>query len=205
MRKLFTLLFIALISAGVVSAQTTTKSGKKRWGHFGFKSGANFSGFRLAGVETQTANKSGRTGFVFGVIEKIPLSEKFDLQPEFLYSAMGGKIATGVGLPDEYKLNYFSIPILLKYDFFGGVKLIGGPQLDFIIKAKRINSGHIYNHTDNINATSVAFTAGAEKWFGKYVMLQCRYMYGINDANKNSQTFQYINKGIQASLGVLLQ
>jgi hypothetical protein len=205
MRKLFTLLFIALFSAGIVSAQTTTKSGKKRWGHFGFKTGANFSGFRLVGVETQTADASGRTGFVFGVIEKIPLAEKFDLQLEFLYSAMGGDIATGVGLKDEYKLNYFSIPVLLKFSFFDGVKIIGGPQLDFIIKAKKINGGYIYNHTDNLNATSVAVTAGLEKWFGKYVMLQARYMYGINDANKTSQTFQYINKGIQVSLGVLLQ
>ena len=135
MRKLFTLLVITLLSAGIVTAQTTTKSGKKRWGHFGLKTGANFSTLRLEGTETTSANADGKTGFVFGAFETIPLTEKFDLQFEFLYSAMGGTIATGIGGNDLYKLNYFSIPILLKYSFFDGVKLIGGPSLDFIIKA----------------------------------------------------------------------
>jgi hypothetical protein len=205
MRKLFTLLVITLLSAGIVSAQTTTKSGKKRWGHFGFKTGANFSSLRLEGVETTTANVDGKTGFVFGAFETIPLAEKFDLQFEFSYSAMGGTIATGIGSNDLYKLNYFSIPILLKYSFFDGVKLVGGPQLDFIIKAKRENGGYVYNHTDNVNSTSVAATFGVEKWFGKFINLQCRYIYGINDVNKTSKTFQYINKGFQATFGVLIQ
>ena len=205
MRKLFTLLVITLLSAGIVSAQTTTKSGKKRWGHFGFKTGANFSTLRLEGSETANANAEGKTGFVFGAMEKIPLNEQFDLQLEFLYSAMGGTISTGIGSNDLYKLNYFSFPMLLKYSFFDGVKLIAGPQLDFIMKAKRVNGGHEYNHTDNVNSTSVAITFGAEKWFGKFFVLQCRYISGINDVNKNSQTFQYINKGIQATLGVLIQ
>jgi hypothetical protein len=35
--------------------------------------------------------------------------------------------------------------------------------------------------------------------------VQGRYIYGINDVNKTSRTFQYINKGIHVSLGVLLQ
>lgn len=205
MRKLFTLLVVALLSAGVVTAQTTTKNGKKRWGHFGLKSGVNFSGFRLKGVDTKLANTSGKTGFTFGVFEKIPLSESFDFQPEFFYSAQGGTIATGIGPNDLYRLNYFSMPLLLKYSFFDGVKLVGGPELDFIIKAKRVAGGVIYNHTDNVNATSVAFTAGLEKWFGKFIVVQGRYIYGINDVNKTSRTFQYINKGIHVSLGVLLQ
>ena len=59
-----------------------------------------------------------KQGSFFGAFETIPLTEKFDLQFEFLYSAMGGTIATGIGGNDLYKLNYFSIPILLKYIFF---------------------------------------------------------------------------------------
>ena len=205
MRRLFTLGFIAFLSIGIVSAQTTTKSGKKRWGHFGFKSGVNFSGFRLEGIETKTANTSGRTGFVIGIFEKIPINERFDIQPEFLYSSQGGEISTGVGQRSLYKLNYFSIPILLKYNFFDGVRLIAGPEIDFIIKAKRITAGSDYNETDYINATSVAVTTGFEKWFGKFVVFQARYIYGINDVNKNSQTFQYVNKSIHVSLGFLVQ
>jgi len=205
MRKLFTLLVITLLSAGIVSAQTTTKSGKKRWGHFGLKTGVNFSTLRLEGIETANVNAEGKAGFVFGGFEKIPLNEQFDLQFEFVYSAMGGTISTGIGASALYKLNYFSFPMLLKYSFFDGVKLIGGPQLDFIVKAKREAGGYVKNFTDNVNSTSVAITFGAEKWFGNFIVLQCRYISGINDANKNSTTFQYINKGIQATLGFLIQ
>jgi hypothetical protein len=205
MRKLFPLTVIALLSIGILSAQTTTKSGKKRWGHFGFKSGVNFSSFRLEGIDTKSANASGRTGFVIGVFDRIPLNDRFDIQPEFLYSAQGGEISTGVGDRSLYKLNYFSMPILLKYNFFDGVKLIVGPELDFIIKAKRVSGGVIFNETDYINATSVGITMGAEKWFGKYIVLQGRYIYGINDVNKNSQTFQYVNKAVHVSLGFLIQ
>lgn len=205
MRKLLALTLTTFLFIGMSFAQTTTKSGKKRWGHFGLKSGVNFSSLRLSGIDTKSANTSGRTGFVVGAFEKIPVDEKFDIQPEFLYSSQGGNISTGIGPSDLYKLNYFSLPILLKYGFFDGVKLIGGPELDFIIKAKRVAGENAYNETDNINSTSVALTVGFEKWFGEFVVLQGRYIYGINNVNKKSQTFQYENKGFHVSLGFLLQ
>jgi hypothetical protein len=205
MRKIFTLTIVALLSGSLVFAQSTTKSGKKRWGHFGLKSGANFSGLRLNGIDTKTANAEGRTGFVVGAFESIPVDSRFTIQPEFVYSAMGGTISTGIGPSDQYRLNYFSMPILVKYNLSPSFAILGGTQLDFIIKAKKIAGDVAYNATDDINAASVAVTWGAEYWFGKSIVLQGRYIYGINDVNKTSTTFQMINKGFQLTLGFQLQ
>src|SRR5262245_18661974 len=107
MRKIFTFLILSLFFSSSLLAQ------KKKWGHFGLKTGLNYTT-----IKTDAANAESvwKTGFVLGAFVKIPVNAKTAIQPEFLYSSMGGNI-TYNNLPptNNYRLNYFSIPILVKY------------------------------------------------------------------------------------------
>lgn len=84
----------------------------------GAKAGVNFASMG----DDQTEDLNRRTSFHVGVLVEIPISEKFAIQPELLYSSQGYKIEevdTYLDLKSVYKdvdkLDYINIPIMAKY------------------------------------------------------------------------------------------
>src|SRR5687767_12474875 len=75
-----------------VSSQTTNKQKVS----IGIKSGINFSNFKLDGNIPNGMTSDFRTGFVAGAFVTFPVGESpFSIQPEFLYSSMGGDLKNG--------------------------------------------------------------------------------------------------------------
>lgn len=195
MRKIFVFLFVALLFSTTMLAQ------KKRWGYFGLKTGANFSSLSIDD-EDESLETNFKTGFVFGAFVKIPVSSNVSIQPEFLYSSMGGNIGDGV---DQYhfRLNYFSIPVLLKMGFCKNKwAAVVGPQLDFMIQAKEGGS----KISSSIFAESnFLATAGVEYWVCPSVVLGARYQYGISNAlNDENTDSKWKNHGAQVTIGFQL-
>ncbi len=95
---------------------------------FGAKAGANFS--TITGSDA--ADNSTLVNFNAGIFLRLPLVDRLSIQPELVYSVQGAKAS---GSSESNHLNYFNIPILLKYAAGAGFAVETGPQLGFLLGA----------------------------------------------------------------------
>jgi opacity protein-like surface antigen len=193
MRKISTTLIITLLISTSLLAQ------KKKWGHFGLKTGANFSAIHVK--DNDNVDSKWKSGFVIGATVQIPVSSKFSIQPEFLYSAMGGNLETAPGQKSIYRLNYFSIPVLGKIQICKNWNALVGPQLDALIQGKT-NGGAVI--TNSMNEFVFSATAGAEYWVKPSISLGLRYMYGLSNTLGNKSATKWNNHGAQLTIGFKL-
>lgn len=118
MKKMtFTLLLFACVAGNTISAQTGVRFGLKAGYSLATQYGINPADNTYA-VETQ-----GRTGFAGGVFAYFPITESVGIQQELLYTMKGSRQDVTMTTPanintvSAYDLNYFEMPIVLKYKF----------------------------------------------------------------------------------------
>jgi len=110
MKKIMIIAVVAFLSTTAVKAQTIS---------LGAKAGVNFASLSGDDVEDLDA----RTSFHLGLMAEARFSDKFAIQPEILYSSQGAKV-------DDMtlKLDYLTIPVMLKYYVTNEISLEAGPQ-----------------------------------------------------------------------------
>lgn len=118
MKKIvFLLVIISFLSAGSLMAQTGVR--------FGLKTGLSLAtqyGIKPAD-NSYSVSTSSRKAFAGGIFVYFPITESVGIQQELLYAMKGsGQDVTitnpiNVNTKSEYKLNYFEMPIVLKYKF----------------------------------------------------------------------------------------
>jgi hypothetical protein len=111
------LLFLTLLSAGFVNAQTGLR--------FGLKAGYSLAtqyGISPAD-DTYTVDSDNRNGFAGGIFLYIPITESVGLQQELMYAMKGSRQDVTINGPvsvntvSVYDLNYFEMPMIVKYRF----------------------------------------------------------------------------------------
>jgi hypothetical protein len=196
MRKLLAAWVAVLICCASLFAQ----NGKAK-AAFGFKAGVNLSTFRTA-VDYSNYDANLKLGGVFGAFVDIPLSRKFSLQPEFLYSQMGAKAFDDLWGHKTLYYNYFSIPILVKFKVFNKWNLVGGPQLDNLIRAREKDYlNHKSTLTSVIKDFDFAVTLGVETSLSKNIVVGARYIHGTQDVSETADENTLFNQGVQATIG----
>ena len=207
MRKIFTIFFIILFISSSLLAQ------KKKFHlslDYGVKTGMNFSHLLLRDLSDNVAhdfNSKWRTGFVLGMYVKVPVYKKFSVQPEFLYSSMGGDYYTPTSSSLGYqhvrdRYNYFSIPLLAKYQLTHCVNIVAGPQFDFLIAGRERNSEGTFKVSDDLKDFDGLVTGGVEFLTGKTVNWMIRYMKGFNDVENRANGVRFYQEAIQATIGI---
>lgn len=98
-------------------------------------------------------------------------------QSEYLYSQTGGEAKSNNTV---YKLNYFSLPVLLKYQLHEKFSLMAGPQFDLLINAKKTVNGSSTDITHDTEERSLTATAGMEFQLLPSLSVCARYMHGLN-------------------------
>ncbi len=192
MRNKFLLSIIGLCIAGIT---TNAQNVEKPKTTFGFKAGANFSKFRLkdpVGLESKS-----RTGVVGGLFIDIPLGRILSFQPEFLYSQMGSKLKglTNISTEADQRLDYFSLPLLLKFNVSRNFSFLLGPQFDFLTSVKLKTDNTTISNDGKFKKNDIAATAGVQFWFGRYFGIDARYIYGTkNIAFYNSSSTSNFGK-----------
>src|SRR6187431_1859957 len=200
MRKFVLLLTTVFffISLPVLS-QTTDKQKVM----FGIKTGVNVSRFNLNGNLSDLVNSDFRTGFVAGAFVNFPTKKSpISFQPEFLYSSMGGDLTTELKEKKNFRFNYFSIPLLIKYQFSKKFTAFAGPQLDAILYAEESNKFGEFDITGSVEEFDAHITGGLEYWIGKNIMLSGRYMYGFYEVHTMEPGISMINRGFQFTIGL---
>jgi hypothetical protein len=173
-------------------------------------------GLNLARLSAPSENANVVSGVkpnaVFGVYGEFKLIDKLDLGIEGLISGMGGTMKRGYyGTGDatnpyanEINAYYFSLPIVVKYNLYKSLRIIGGGQLDMLLRDKALLRG-----TDKddfpfplIGGNDVALTAGLEFTTKTKWSFQGRYIHGLETITKFSPDTKY--RTVQATFAYKL-
>ena len=148
---------VAVFAFGFTNAQETK---------FGAKAGLNMSNL------TGDANTDSKVGFFVGGFAEIKLTDKFAVQPELLYSALGAKDDN-----DSYNLNYLLVPVMAKYFVTEQLSLEAGPQIGFLMSAKYDGE----DIKDLFNSTDLGFNFGAGYDVTETINVGLRYSLGLSN------------------------
>lgn len=188
MKKL-ALVFLAGISFATSNAQF----------QFGVKAGANFS--TLSGSDVQDAKSL--VGLNAGVFAKLPIAHSLSIQPELLYSGQGAKFDNGT-FTETQTVNYFNIPVLLKYHNFTGFFLETGPQFGFLLSANDKISGNSASDKAYFKSSDFSWVFGVGyKIPTTQLSIDARYALGISnieDTDKTGNTGKIHNGQFQIGL-----
>ena len=205
MKKIFILAIALLSSAGIANAQSTAKPMK-----FGVKAGANFSN-----IVKNDGNNSFKTdylvGYHAGITLDIKLLDNLAFTPEALYSTKGYKSTSSVGEFTQ-TTHFIDIPILASVKLGGGLNLVAGPQVSFLMSTKNtFETGFgtaeqkiVEADSDRFRKSLVGGVIGFRYDFSDKIGLNGRYALDFqkNNENGSSQTPEYKNQVFQVGLGL---
>jgi len=201
MKRKTLLLLVSATIAATAFAQSARMSG-------GLLAGANISNIRSS--DGGALDHKWKFGFTGGGYLNFPVSSSVSIQPQLQYSQMGTKFDSA---SLKQKLNYLSIPVLVKIGLGKGLALVLGPQVDFLMAAKYKDANdNKVDNKGNFNKTDFAGTAGFQLFPNSAISLTARYIHGFTDIVKNttgvnSQVFpntNFHNQAIQATLNFRL-
>lgn len=186
---------ILLFAAFTVFAFSASQSQELR---FGAKAGVNNA---FLGGDLGLAELSTRTSFHIGGLVEIPLSEKFSLQPEVLYSSEGYDQWIIFLSSTEVELDYIRVPILAKYYIINGLSVEAGPNLGLLVSAKT-NGENDKDHFKDFDA-QLAIGASYRLNFGLFFSL--RYNQGLvnilDQTDSNGESLKGQSNVFQISAG----
>lgn len=170
----------------------------------GIKAGTNLN--KIAG---QSFNDGFDLSYHFGGFLEADFNKKWGIQPEVLWSQSTGKpsnfsnvYSTSVNpLLDgnqQIKLDYLSIPLLLRYNIGGILTLNAGPQFSILLKEDKTL---LQNGQSAFKNGDFAMVAGAQLNF-KYLRIYGRYNIGLQNINDIDNKDKWKSQQIQLGLGL---
>lgn len=164
--------------------------------HVYAKAGANFT--KIDGKEF---NDEYKTGFHVGGAVEIGISKSISLQPELYYSelktiSINSVITPGFNVNNEVKLNYLSIPLLLKINATKVLSLHVGPEYSILVN----------NDEDLLTNGKEAFKSGNFSMIGgvqinlSNINIYGRYNVGLSSIEDAPSTDKWKSQQIQVGI-----
>ncbi len=200
MKKL--LLFIAVVALTFSTAQSQEI-------RLGAKAGLNVASLGGDSYYGGVGSLDSRISFHLGALAlaEIPLSEKFALQPEILYSSEGSDYSWALG-DNNIKLDYIRVPVLAKYYIIEGLSAELGPSFGVLVSADDRFDG---DAKDRYKSFDAAIAVGATYRLDMGVFFSLRYNKGLLNVNEDYvyDDYRYTNKNqsnvFQVSAGYFLK
>ncbi|MEO6230346.1 MAG: porin family protein [Ferruginibacter sp.] len=143
MKKLFFITALALSSLFL----------KAQHVELGLKGGLNVA---TVHYPNSSSNYDPRVSLHVGGLAHIHLTKEFAIQPEIVFSGQGYKTGN-----DIYKFNYLNVPVLVQYMFKSGFRLETGPQVGFLLSAKKRTNNVETDIKNNLKNVDLAWAFGA--------------------------------------------
>ena len=160
----------------------------------GIKGGINVASVG-GGTYTGLSGLGSKFSFHLGGVAEVPISEKFAIQPELLYSSQGTKWSF-VGAGTSLKLDYINLPVLGKYYIIEGLSAELGPVVGFLLSTNA--------NKEDYNSLDIGIGIGASYKLNENIFFSLRYNKGLTDINKNDAiTISNQNNVFQISAGYL--
>lgn len=167
---------------------------------FGAKAGVNFTNMN----SDSFSDNNSLTGLHLGLLAEVPVTNRFSIQPEVLYSTMGtsaDEIMLGGSSPrtTEYKLDYIQVPVLAKVYLTQSLSLEAGPSFNFLVN-EEIGG----DETDLGSSFEFGGAVGASYKFRGGFFADVRYFNGFTDAiDSENYTNSIKNNGFQVGVGFM--
>jgi hypothetical protein len=204
MKRIF-ILAIALFITGVANAQSTDKPIR-----LGVKAGANFSNI-IKDDGNNNFETDYLTGFHAGVTVDIKLLENLAFTPELLYSTKGYKLTSGFGEFTQ-TTHFIDLPILASFRLGGGLNLVAGPQVSFLLSTdNKFENGFataqqtiVEDESDRFKKSLVGGVVGFRYDFNNQFGINGRYALDFQKNNENGSTTtpEFKNQVFSVGLGV---
>ncbi|MBY0348493.1 MAG: outer membrane beta-barrel protein [Hydrotalea flava] len=165
----------------------------------GFRAGIKAGG-NLTKIDGQTFDQGFQLSYQVGGFAEIDFNKKFGIQPELLWSQSATKSATFSGIfpPDQnIKLDYLTIPVLLRYNVGKLVTFNLGPQFGILLNK---NDNLLVNGQNAFKSGDFAMVGGVQLNFN-VLRIYGRYAVGLNNLNDVSNQNNWKSQQIQMGMG----
>lgn len=159
------LLIVVLLAVGTQAAFSQAQFA------VGLKAGVNVSKLNSDDLESSSI-----TAFHGGAFCLIKLTA-IGIQPELLFSQQGTKLDDVSGDPQDLKMSYMTIPVMVKFYLPGGFNLQAGPQFGFLNSAELEGT----DYKDSFKNSDLSANVGVA-WDAPFgIVLDARYNIGLSD------------------------
>jgi outer membrane protein OmpA-like peptidoglycan-associated protein len=201
--KRLLLVGLLLISQFAMSQTPVPKIVKDHYTVSGGLLGAlNFNKYRT--VDNNILDYFFQSGWAAGGWVNIPLSNRFSLEPELMYSKYRYKTTDVESLIKDGNVSFISLPVLLKWHVAKTFAITAGPQFDLVTAVK--DNNNMYSK-DSVSSSQISVNAGVEFFPRARVVPFVRYIYSFTDMNKTTSAAtanEWKNSNIQAGVKVKL-
>lgn len=193
MKKLFILFTVLSV---VLTAQAQTA--------FGIKAGLNLSN-QSSKADNQKDVTNLKAGMVAGLFVQLPAGKHLSIQPELLFSQMGGtEKDADLEATLTSMFDYISIPVTARFKT-GIADFYLGPQVAFLISAKaKYEGGGMTEKADikdGFKSMDFSGVAGVGVGLGAGIFLDARYQKGFTNLYKDGDSQSWFrNNGFQITL-----
>lgn len=171
--------------------------------HVGGKAGANLT--KIPGMEFKEGY---HLGYHLGVFAEIDFNENWGIQPEVLFNQTNTEFSDDFddvyqNIPlnpfgaEKVKLNYLSIPVLLRVNVGNLLTLHAGPQFSILTSE---DQSLIEEGTNAFKKGDISGVAGAQLNFNS-LKVYGRYNFGLSDINDLSDGNKWKSNQIQLGVG----
>ncbi len=188
-------LIVLVCSLNSINAQKLDEN--PLYARAGFKGGINYSTI-IGDVDSP----KGRIRVHLGVVLEYPISEKFYVQGELLYSAQGYSIDVD-DMEQNVSLNYLTLPILTKLYLTQSISLETGPQFSLLNTVGNDDVADNDPFFNSFNDFDFSWGIGGSYRLESGLFFQLRYNLGFSNINKASINNR--NSIAQLSIGYLFK
>ncbi len=119
------------------------------------------------------------TNFHLGVAFDLPFSYSLMLQAEVLYNLKGTRILSPNGQESKLNLTYLSLPLLLAYRPHESIRILFGPEIDYLLGASQSsNTGTPVDATNAYEDFAIGITLGVAYHMESGLNIGIRGHYG---------------------------
>lgn len=165
---------------------------------FGIKGGVD-----IHKIDGRSFDEQFSYGYQAGAFATIPLSKKFGIQPEVIFSQVNIDTSNDISSAynfknlDKVKLKYLKIPLLLNYNPNKFVSLQAGPQYGILLDD---NSTLLENGKSAFKKGDFSMVAGLQLNISS-LKIYGRYAIGLNNINDIDNKEEWKNQNIQLGIG----
>ncbi len=195
-KKNFIVVVLLLISTTMLLAQEEDPL----YTRAGFKFGANY-----ANITGDIEDTDARLRMHLGAVIEFPVSQRFYIQAEVLYSAQGYTIEEE-GIENKISLNYLALPILAKYYFTPRFSFETGPRLATLANEANSIDDDSDEFFNTYNGFDFGWIFGAGYKVESGMFFQLHYNLGLSPIfNTDIIDASNTNAVVQASIGYLFK
>lgn len=191
---------LAFAVSEFINAQTKASGS----GDSNFKFGVK-AGYSLSNMKFFDEKLDSKSYFYAGLVGEQPISSKFGIQAEVLYTQIGGTqqlpvidftdtgvIESGRRLKFNYQLTQIQVPVSAKYYFIPDFSISAGMNVGFNIsekvKTKEVVNGSTSHNYEGIKSVNLFPFLGAEYKINDKFFVDARYNFNFFEINKGDFT-----------------